>query len=54
MSQLSIGDDTVGCIFTKGEAFACLGMNACMPVIANASPLHRAAKQCYYWNFSKN
>ncbi len=39
----------------RGEAFACLGMNACMQVIANASPLHRAAKQCYYWwDFSKN
>ncbi|QII13236.1 hypothetical protein KsCSTR_38570 [Candidatus Kuenenia stuttgartiensis] len=23
----------------RGEAFACLSMNACMPVIANASPL---------------
>ncbi len=25
--------------YSRGEAFACLGMNACMPVIANASPL---------------
>ncbi|TVM04215.1 MAG: hypothetical protein CV087_00800 [Candidatus Brocadia sp. WS118] len=23
----------------RGEAFASLGMNACMPIIANASPL---------------
>ncbi|OHB70759.1 MAG: hypothetical protein A2W17_04855 [Planctomycetes bacterium RBG_16_41_13] len=26
----------------RGEAFACLGMNACMPVIANASPLEKS------------
>lgn len=24
----------------RGEAFAGLDMNACMPIIANASPLH--------------
>ncbi|QII13020.1 hypothetical protein KsCSTR_36410 [Candidatus Kuenenia stuttgartiensis] len=28
-------------------------INACVPVIANASPLHRAAKHRYYLNFSK-